>query len=106
MRQHVYFMSSADVLKVAMAEAPDIPRCMGASPDGWTIVERAIECKCSKVQLFKPYFNQEMIDRAHQNGILCNVFWSDDPEEARKFLNMGIDCILTHDYWNIANILR
>ena len=106
MRQHVYFMSSADVLKVALQEAPDIPRCMGASPDGWTIVERAIECKCSKVQLFKPYFNQEMIDKAHQNGILCNVFWSDDQEEARKFLDMGIDCILTNDYWNIANILR
>ncbi len=106
MRQHVYFMSSADVLKVALQEAPDIPRCMGAAPDGWTIVERAIECKCSKVQLFKPYFNQEMIDKAHQNGILCNVFWSDDPEEARKFLKMGIDCILTNDYWNIANALR
>jgi len=105
MRQHVYFMGSADVLKVALQEAPDIPRCMGAAPDGWTIVERAIECKCSKVQLFKPYFNQEMIDKAHQNGILCNVFWSDDPEEARKFLKMGIDCILTNDYWNIANVL-
>ena len=106
MRQHVYFMSSADVLQVALAEAPDIPRCMGAAPDGWTIVDRAIECKCAKVQLFKPYFNQEMIDRAHQNGILCNVFWSDDPEEARQFLKMGIDCILTNDYWKIANALK
>ena len=106
MRQHVYFMGSTDVQKVALAEAPDIQRCMGAAPDGWTIVDRAIECKCAKVQLFKPYFNQEMIDRAHKNGILCNVFWSDDPDEARNFRKMGIDCILTNDYWNIANALK
>ena len=79
---------------------------MGAAPDGWTIVDRAIDCKCAKVQLFKPYFNQKMIDCAHQNGIRCNVFWSDDPDEARRFLAMGIDCILTNDYWNIANALN
>ena len=47
-----------------------------------------------------------MIDRAHQNGIICNVFWSDDPEEAKGFLKMGIDCILTNDYWNIATALK
>jgi hypothetical protein len=26
------------------------------------------------------------------------VFWSDDPEEAKKFIDMGIDTILTNDY--------
>ena len=106
MRRHVYFMGSTDVLKRALQEAPDIARCMGAAPDGWTIVERAIECKCQKVQLFKPYFNQEMIDKAHASNMRCNVFWSDDIDEARRFLDMGIDCILTNDYWNIAVLLR
>ena len=62
------------------------------------IVDRAIEFGCEKVQLFKPYFNQEMIDKAHEHGIKCNVFWSDNPNETEDFLNMGIDTILTNDY--------
>ena len=39
------------------------------------------------------------------NGIICNVFWSDDPEEAEKFLDMGIDVILTNDYNATAQIV-
>ena len=27
-------------------------------------------------------------------------------QEAKSFLDMGIDCILTNDYWNIASLLR
>ena len=57
------------------------------------------------MQLFKPYFNQEMIDKAHAHGIICNVFWSDDPAEAQEFLDMGIDVILTNDYNRISQVV-
>lgn len=70
------------------------------------LVERAIKYGAGKIQLFKPYFDQEMIDKAHKNGIICNVFWSDDAEEAEKFLEMGIDVILTNDYNRISQILK
>ena len=106
-RGHVYFMSSCGPLQDQLARlAPDIPRCMGNSrhdmgrPD---IVDMAIKHKCQMVQLFKPYFDQSTIDRAHAAGMRVNVFWSDDPAEARKFLKMGIDTILTTDYLLIAN---
>ena len=65
------------------------------------MVKRAIALGAYKVQLFKPYFNQETVDLAHANGILCNVFYADDPDEARRYLEMGIDTILTNDYLNI-----
>ena len=39
-----------------------------------------------KVQLLEPYFNEQTVKKARENGILCNVFWSDDPEEAKRFL--------------------
>lgn len=98
-RKYVYFMSGNDnFLKLAKEVAPDICRCCGGGKAPWEIVERAIKYDCKKVQLFKPYFNQEMIDKAHENGIKCNVFWSDDADETRKFLDMGIDTILTNDY--------
>ncbi len=98
--KYVYFMLETDMqIKLFKDYAPEIPVCVGhlkARP--WEIVDRAIEFKCEKVQLFKPYFNQEMIDKAHENGIICNVFYSDDPEETKRFLDMGIDTILTNDY--------
>ena len=45
-----------------------------------------------------------MIDKAKANGIITNVFWSDDPAEAKSFLDMGIDTILTNDYHRIAQV--
>lgn len=97
---HAYFMLETDIMiKQFKKFAPDIPVCVGhleARP--WEIVDRAIKYGCEKVQLFKPYFNVEMIDKAHKNGIKCNVFWSDDPKETAEFLEMGIDTILTNDY--------
>ena len=67
---------------------------------------RAIKYGCLKVQLFKPYFNQAMIDKAHENGIICNIFYSDEPKETVEFLKMGIDTILTNDYHVIAEAVR
>jgi glycerophosphoryl diester phosphodiesterase len=70
------------------------------------IVERAIELGCEKVQLFKPYFNKEMIDKAHANGIICNIFWADAPAEAKELLELGMDTILTNDYNLVSKILK
>lgn len=105
--KYVYFMSGEDSFHALAREVvPHITRCMGGGNAPWEIVERAIEYGCKKVQLFKPYFNQEMIDKAHKNGIICNVFWSDNTEEAKKFLDMGIDTILTNDYNLISQIIK
>ena len=46
-----------------------------------------------------------MIDKAHANGIICNVFWSDDKKETEMFLDMGIDVILTNDYHRISEVV-
>lgn len=105
--RHCYFMSSNDtMLKKVKEKYPLIGVCVGAGKKPWEIVDRAIEIGAEKVQLFKPYFNKEMIDKAHANGIKCNVFWSDEPKEAKEFLDMGIDCILTNDYLNIYNAVE
>jgi glycerophosphoryl diester phosphodiesterase len=103
---YAYFMGSSDVQAAAIEVAPEISRCMGAESDmaEYTILKRAIYWKCQKLQFFKPYFNKEMIDQAHQNGIICNLFWSDDPQEARNVLEVGIDTILTNNYLQIAQV--
>lgn len=107
--KHVYFMTTSDkIIKKVMKYAPDIKCCVGwdGNKDPMSIVDRAIKLGAYKVQLFKPYFNQESIDKAHAHGILCNVFYADDPEEAHKYFEMGIDTILTNDYLTIYNAVK
>lgn len=105
-RKWVYFTSGNDnVLELCREMAPDITRCAGAGKDPWNMVDRAITYECKKIQLVKPYFNQETVDRAHAHGIICNVCWSDDPQETKKLLNMGIDVVLTNDYQRISQIV-
>lgn len=106
--QYVYFMLEPDIhIRQFKKAAPHIPVCVGhlaARP--WAIVDRAIELGAEKVQLFKPYFNQEMVDKAHAHGIRCNVFWSDVEAETRQYLDMGIDTVLSNTYLHTANTVK
>ena len=104
--KHVYMMTSSDESLEQFHEvAPDICRCVGwngVKDKPLEIVDRAIRLGCEKVQLFKPYFNEQSVIKAKEHGIICNVFWADDPQEAVEYLKMGIDTILTNDYLQIA----
>lgn len=107
--KHIYFMTSNDrMIKRVTEYAPDLRVCVGwnGNKDPMSIVDRAIELGAYKVQLFKPYFNQESVEKAHAHGILCNVFWADDPDEAQKYFEMGIDTVLTNDYLRIYNAVK
>lgn len=108
-REYVYFMSSTAILAMAKQYAPDIPRCAGGGPTAetrWDIVDRAIATDCQMVQFFKPCYSKELVDKAHAHGLICNVFWSDKPEETRELLEMGMDTILTNDYHRIAEEVK
>ena len=106
-RKHVYFTSGNDnLLRLAQKLAPDITRCVGAGSAPETQVERALRYGCKKIQLFKGKFTQEMVDTARENNLICNVFWSNNPEEAKAFLAMGIHTILTDDYNLISQAIK
>ncbi|MBO4410169.1 MAG: hypothetical protein J5775_05395 [Spirochaetales bacterium] len=97
--KHVYFMSGNDnIIRQIRTLYPEARTCLGGGDDFWGIVDRAIVLKADKVQLVKGSFNREMIEKAHSHGILCNVYWSDDVDEAREYLGMGVDTILTNRY--------
>ena len=106
--KHVYLMIVNDEIHRAVKEyAPDIPTCVGwdGNREPLSMVHRAIALGAEKVQLYKPYFNAETVRLAHEHGIKCNVFWSNDAAETRGFLEMGIDTILTDDYLAMKNAL-
>ena len=104
-QDHVYFMGDYTVMESALKYAPQIPRCMGAFPNPFEIVDRAIKYQCKKLQLFTPHYNQEMIDKAHENNIICNLYYCDDPTKVGDHLMAGIDTILTNDYWAIRQAM-
>ena len=100
--EHCYFMGMTRTLLGRFCdETPEIPRCFGGVRDTWDIVETAVEFGCKKIQMFKPCYSKELIDKAHENGIICNIFWSDDPEETKMMLDMGMDCILSNDFQRV-----
>jgi glycerophosphoryl diester phosphodiesterase len=106
-RKYVYLMCENDnVLRMAEELAPDIVRCVGYDGHPERMVDRAIRYHCKKIQLFAPYFDQAMIDRAHENGIRCNVFYADKPADAERYLAMGIDTVLTNDYHRISQVVK
>ena len=79
--------------------APEIAICLGHDwTRPWDLVDRAIKVGADKVQFFCEYINKEMIDKAHANGIICNYFYCDNPDEAQKFRDWGVDTLLTNDY--------
>lgn len=102
--KHVYFMiNHRGPAKMFKEYAPDIDICLGHLPsEPYTIVDKAIEIGVHKVQLWTTHLNKELIDKAHAHGIKCNLFYTDNPEDARKYLEMGIDTVLTNDYFPIA----
>jgi len=106
---YCYFMTTSDeMIRRAMEYAPDIRCCVGwdgNKTDMMSMVERAKALGAYKIQLFKPYFNEETVKAAHEAGILCNVFYADTPEEAVAYRKMGIDTILTNDYLSIARAI-
>ena len=105
-KKYCYFMTNDPVLQQLYELDPTVNRCVGGFGRPWEIVDRAIALGCQKVQLVKDQFDQAMIDKAHAHGIRCNVFWSDDPEETRRYLDMGVDVILTNDYLRIAQTVQ
>jgi len=91
--------------------APDITRCAGADERPETdLVEKALRTGAKKIQLFCPHFKHNggdpyirmMIDKAHANGLVVNMFYADTAEDANKYLDMGADTILTNDYQRIS----
>lgn len=107
--KYVYLMCGIDeVLERLQREYPDIARCCGAGKGSarFEIVERAIKYGCKKLQFYKDCITPEMVEKAHAHGIVCNAFYADDPARAERYLDMGVDVILTNDYHNISRVVE
>ena len=105
---HVYIRGQADVLEAMLEIAPEIPRCADVGPEqgNLDLISNALRWQAAKLQFTKSSLSRELIDKAHEHGMRCNLFCCDDPQEAEKYLADGIDTILTHDFWQIAQVVH
>ena len=101
----IYIAGEKDVLEWAASIAPDVARCCLENPgNGAAMLDSALEHGCSRVQFWNPNLTAADIERAHANGILCNLFSGDRPDtpaEAIRLCRLGIDAVLT----NWANLV-
>lgn len=87
---------AGSVLQTAMELFPEIPRACLISQDGsMRQIELAKKYACRYVQFGRGVHENE-IRCAHEKSLICNLFWSDEPEDARNYVRQGIDIILTN----------
>ncbi len=73
-------------MQCACAYAPEIDRACLAI---------AKQYDCRRIQFFRDVTRQH-IQHAHDLGLICNLFWSDEPADAMAYVDNGIDVILTN----------
>ncbi len=95
--EHIYFAGSPAQLEWMQKAAPQIPRtAIQLRRDTIGIFEMAKQYDCSGVQFWLGMFDQELINRLHDEGIRCNLYFADTHEDYDTYFGMGIDNLLTN----------
>lgn len=95
--EHIYFAGSPSELEWMQKAAPQIPRtAIQLRRDTIGIYEMAKKYDCSGVQFWLGMFDQELIDRLHDEGIRCNLYFADTYDDYDTYFGMGIDTLLTN----------
>jgi glycerophosphoryl diester phosphodiesterase len=92
-----YIAGDDDVLAAALACAPEIPRaCLAHQSDPPRLIATAIRYQCQRLQFGRNVLPEHCAE-AGRAGLIRNLFWSDEIGDARKYVDMGIDVILTNE---------
>ena len=91
--KYVYFVSDkADVLEQVKNTMSNARLCLVGT------VEEAVRLGAKKVQFSLETVSNELIQKAHEQGLRCNLAYVDNAEEVNKYYQMGVDTILTRAY--------
>nr|HML46817.1 glycerophosphodiester phosphodiesterase family protein [Clostridia bacterium] len=94
---HAYLAGDARVLEIARTAAPDLARCcLEAQEEPDRLLDAAIRYECARVQFFASAITEEHVARAKAHGLRVNVFYADEPDQARALFALGADAVLTN----------
>ena len=88
-----------DTIEAVRNYAPDIEYCYTPKMMDRAKIESLETCArmgCRFVQPVRGYISEETFAACRRLGLRANVFFSDDPAEARSFMEMGADSLLTN----------
>lgn len=89
-------LGTESALNIARQYRADVHRaCLVRQDDASASLAMAKRYACRRIQFFR-HVTKEQIGQAHEAGMLCNLFWSDDPQDAMRYVQNGIDVILTN----------
>ncbi|MBR6748055.1 MAG: hypothetical protein IKM07_03875 [Clostridia bacterium] len=93
----IYFAGGEEQLYWMQKAAPEIPRVAIQFPDNAPrLYDIVCRYDCVGVQFWLGYFDEALINRLHERGAFCNLFWADDDEAYEKYFEMGVDTLLTN----------
>ncbi len=97
-----YIAGEEDVLEAARDVAPDVARaCLAHQSDPPLLITTAVNYGCTRLQFFRNV-EQKHADQAKEAGLIRNLFWSDEVQDARSYARLGIDVILTNRAHQLA----
>ena len=89
-------LDTESALRAALEYAPEVPRaCLVSQNDPSVSIAIAERYACQRIQ-FSRRVTKTQIRRARDLGLICNLFWSDDPEDGMAYVQNGIDVLLTN----------
>lgn len=102
--ESVYIAGARNVLDAAHRRAPEIVRCcLEGQESGATIIARAQELHCQRLQFWGSKTTDADIRRARDLGLITNYFWSDDVAEAKRLISVGVMALLTNRAERVRN---
>lgn len=106
--KYVYMMSINEKNLQEFHEiAPEIHRCVAfncIASDPIEFIDRAEKMGLQKIQISDP--NEDVIDYAHAKGLICNIYYADEPALALHYLEMGADTILSNNVLRVSQVIN
>ncbi len=95
----VFFaLSDPSEIRRLVKTYPDVYVCSGYGAAGDRYLEDSIELEARILQppINAHYLTSRWVERAHQNGLIVEVFWADTSEKMISLRDIGVDGILTN----------
>lgn len=107
MPHRFYIAGSQEVLEAALEVCPHIPRCFIQAPQDIpdSMIQTAAALHCERIQFFKGYYETKDVQACLEEGIIPNLYWADELEEAETAIKNGVLGLLTNDIGPVRNHL-
>lgn len=106
-RDDFYIAGDRDILQAALDICPNIPRCCLAQQlNPKRLLRNALDFHCERVQFFRGFYGKEDLQRAREAGLIANLFYADEPEEAERAVRSGVVAVLTNNVGPVKTHLQ